>query len=121
MEQREENSAQQSKEVVINSGPRLTIETTAAFAERIRNELAGAESVVIEFDPEIEMDITALQVFCSACTTATNQGKRFMHRGPAPRALVALARAAGAERHDPCKNSNEFCFRQPEGVKAWLS
>jgi hypothetical protein len=119
MEQEVLNTAQQNKEIVITSGPRLTIETTADFVQRIRQGLADAETVVIEFAPEVEMDITALQVFCSACRTAATEKKRFTHRGPVPKALIDLATAAGSERHDPCSNNNQSCFRQFEGVSTW--
>ena len=116
MEQENVNSAQEQAACVINSGERLTIETIADFIGQIRTGLLEAATVVIEFNPEVEMDITALQVFCSACSTATAEGKRCIHRGPPPRALLDLLVAAGAERHESCTNKNDFCFRQFEGV-----
>jgi len=119
MEQENVNSATKQAECVINSGERLTIETIADFIGQIREGLSEAATVVIEFNPEVEMDITALQVFCSACKTATAEGKRCIHRGPPPQALLDLSTAAGAERHESCTNNNDSCFRQFEGVKQW--
>jgi anti-anti-sigma regulatory factor len=116
MEQQNVNSALQQAECVINSGERLTIETIANFIGQIQAGLVEAATVVIEFNPEVEMDITALQVFCSACKTATTEGKRCIHRGTPPQALLDLLTAAGAERHESCTNKNDFCFRQFEGV-----
>ena len=111
--------SQQTNEIVISSGSRLTIETIAEYIQRIRAGLDEAETVVLEFDPDVEMDITALQVFCSACKTAAAVGRRCIYRGPMPQALLDLSVAAGAERHKSCKNHNEFCFRQLGGTNTW--
>jgi hypothetical protein len=106
------NGDRHGDERVISSGERLTIETIGDFAQQLRSALAEAGTVVIEFDENLELDITALQVFCSACQTATAAGKKFIHRGPLPASLTILATAAGTERHEHCKNNNPSCFRQ---------
>jgi len=111
-------SAEQER--IVGSGEKLNIETTADFAQCIRKELAEATTVVVEFEPGVEMDITALQVFCSACKTATAEGKQFSYRKPIPKALIDLAVAAGSERHDHC-NNNPSCFRQFGGITQWQS
>ena len=121
MEQLTQNNAERDGEIIINSGDRLTIDTTGAFAQRIMQGLAEAGTVVIEFEPDVELDITALQVFCSACMKATAEGKRFIHRGPAPQALLDLTAAMGAERHEHCENNNMLCFRQFGGSGKWES
>lgn len=99
-------------EKVIASGDVLTIETTADFARQIREGLAAADTVVVEFEETVVVDITALQLFCSACLTATAMGKHFIHRGTLPQSLLDLAAAAGSEREDNCKNNNMSCFRK---------
>ena len=104
-------------ELVINSGDRLTIETIADFVQQIRSGFAEAATVVLEFRENVEMDITALQVFCSACQTASAAGKKFIYREPLPTTLTRLATAAGSERHDHCKNDNPACFRKFGGVQ----
>ena len=121
MEQSTQNNAGKDGEVIISSGDRLTIETTSEFAQRIRQGLAEAGTVIIEFEPDVELDITALQLFCSACTKATAEGKRFIHRGAAPRALLDLVEAAGSERNEHCRNNNMLCFRQFGGSGKWES
>jgi anti-anti-sigma regulatory factor len=102
---------------VIPSGDRLTVETIADFAERIRSGMAEANTVIIEFAENVELDITALQVFCSACRTASAAGKQFLYRGPLPETLLHLAATAGSERHDYCKTNNPSCFRQFGGSR----
>lgn len=111
------NGEKEISERVIASGDRLTIETIEDFARQIREGLAEASTVVIEFADEVELDITALQVFCSACRTATALNKRFIHRGPLPQSLPSLAAAAGSERFEQCKSSSMSCFRQFGGMK----
>ena len=76
--------------------------------------------MVIEFEPGVEMDITALQVFCSACKTADGRGETVYHiANRFPRRCIDLAVAAGSERHDHCKNNNPSCFRQFGGRYKW--
>ena len=104
-------------ERVIDSGDRLTIETIADFVQQLRSGLAETATVVVEFRENVEMDITALQVFCSACQTAAAAGKKFMYRGPLPASLLHLAVVAGSERHDHCKIDNPSCFRKLGGSK----
>jgi hypothetical protein len=112
-------SEQNGNAVEISSGKRLTIETIDVFIASIRRGLAEAETVLIEFDPDVEVDITSLQVFCSACRTARAMGKKFGFRGPMPQALTDLNLEAGSERHQECEYMNAWCFRQSGGVNAW--
>ena len=101
----------------VNSGERLTIETIGDFAERIRKNLGENDTVFIEFQDDVELDITALQILCSACRTAAAAGKKIMCRGPLPDSLGQLAATAGSERHDHCKIDSTSCFRKLGGLK----
>ncbi len=100
-----------STERVINSGERLTVETIADFAKAVQTGLTETSTVVINFNPQVEVDITALQVFCSSCHTAVSLGKKIIYRGTLPDSIQRLSVAAGAERQDFCKNNNTSCFR----------
>ncbi len=93
--------------ILIASGGRLTIENTADFALLIREGLAESNNVAVQFEPDLELDITALQVLCSACKTAAAKGKVFSCHGETPKALMDLVAAAGAERHGECKNNKD--------------
>ena len=107
-------TTQQNNQWVISSGERLTIETINDYIQLIRTGLAEADTVILEFNPKVEMDITALQVFCSACKTAAALGKRCIHRGPKPKGLIELA--AAAESHNSCDYHNESGFRHLGGA-----
>ncbi|EKD36335.1 MAG: anti-sigma-factor antagonist protein [uncultured bacterium] len=107
----------QHPERVIASGDKLTIETIADFARQIQEGLSEADTVVIDFAKNVEVDITALQIFCSACLTATAMKKNFVHRGTLPQSLLDLAATAGSERKEHCKNNNMSCFRKFGGME----
>jgi len=100
------SSCQENGEIVIDSGERLTIETVADFTRLIREGLSASKRVAVQFDADVEVDITALQVICSACKTAAAEGSSFVIHGSQPRALADLVVAAGAERHGLCKHNN---------------
>lgn len=104
------SSVRQDNERVIRSGVRLAIDSIADFLDLIRQALTKTTTttIAIEFEPNMEMDITALQVFCSGCKSAAAQGKRFIHRGRLPQTLLALLAAAGAEHLKPCCNNNKW-------------
>jgi len=120
MDPRTSNKPPQDDTRVISTSTRLTIETIADCAQRIRQGLTEATTVVIAFEPEMEIDITALQLFCSACATAAAEGKHFLYQGQLPQALLDLLTAAGAERHEHCsKNHNTTCFRLVGGQEQW--
>ena len=103
-------------ERIISGGARLNIETIGDFSRTVQQALTEAETVVVDFTETVEVDITALQVFCSACLTAAAMEKKFIHRTTLPQALVDLAAAAGSERREQCKNNNNACFRKFGGL-----
>jgi hypothetical protein len=84
----------------------LTIDHAADFAACIRDSLAAANRVEVEFSAECTMDITALQALCSACKTAAATGKSLTCQGPVPLSLQQLIIAAGAQRVGPCLHNN---------------
>lgn len=115
MVQKKANYRRQDQEIVISSGDRLTIENINDLAHRIRVGLADASMVVIDFQPNVELDITALQLLCSACKTASAEGKQIAYRGPLPELLLELAPITGTN-NTPCGVKNASCFRHFEGV-----
>ena len=105
------SSYRENGDIIITSGDRLTIETAAEFARLVREALEASKNVAVEFEPALEIDITGLQILCSACKTAASVGQTFSYHGPQPEALAALISASGAERHALCKhNNNSTCI-----------
>jgi len=101
--------------LVLDSGPQLTIETIGDFAAKVRAALAEADTVAVAFPAAVELDITALQLFCSACKTAGAAGKSFTYHGTLPEALYRLAAESGAARNDKCAIDSSACFRKIGG------
>ena len=93
--------------ITIKSGTRLSVEHAAEFAACIREALTTFQQVAIEFDANVEGDITTLQILCSACRTAAAEGKAFTQAGPLPDSLHPLFQAVGAERHGACQHNHD--------------
>lgn len=100
------SSVREDGHMVISSGDRLTIENAAEFSRLISEAFEASHLVAVEFDPAVEIDITGVQVLCSACKSAVNSGKIFSYSGPQPQALTDIISSSGAERHAGCKHTN---------------
>lgn len=101
------SSCRENGEIVITSGDRLTIENAAEFARMTSEALASSKNVLVEFEPAVEIDITGLQILCSACKTAAASGSVFSFQGSRPEALAGIISTSGAERNAVCKHNND--------------
>ena len=105
------SSIRENGETIITSGGRLTIEHAANFSRIVREALEASRVVGIEFEPAVEIDITGMQILCSACKSAADSGKTFSYHGAQPKALTDIIITSGAERHAVCKhNSGSTCI-----------
>lgn len=100
------SSIRENGETIITSGACLTIENAADFSRIAREALEASQLVAIEFEPDVQIDITGVQVLCSACKSAANSGKIFTYHGPQPQSLADIIASSGAERHAACKHNN---------------
>ena len=104
-------TCRENGEILITSGDRLTIENAAAFMLLLREGLEESQFVSLEFEDGVEVDITGLQLICSACRTAVACDKTFASHGPLPLALEKIIAASGAQRSAVCKhNLNLNCI-----------
>lgn len=101
------SSIRENGETVITSGDRLTIENAADFSRIIREALAVSHLVAIQFEPSVEIDITAVQILCAACKSASDNGRIFTYQGSRPQALADIITRCGAERCAVCKQNND--------------
>jgi anti-anti-sigma regulatory factor len=101
------SSVRETGKIIITSGDRLTIENAAEFSQIIRDALEASKHVAIEFEPAVEIDITGLQILCSACKSAAAHGAVFTYHGPQPQALTDIILSSGVERHAVCKHNND--------------
>lgn len=101
------SSVRENGEIIITSGDRLTIENAADFLRVVTEAFEASKSVFIEFEPSVEIDITGVQVLCSACKSAAQNGATFSYKGATPQALANIIAISGAERHAVCKHNND--------------
>lgn len=101
------SSVCENGDIAITSGDRLTIENAADFANVVREALDSSNVVTIQFEQDIQIDITAVQILCSACKSAAQNGKIFSYHGLLPQSLIEAITASGAERHAVCKHNND--------------
>jgi len=102
------NSAcRENGEIIISSGDRLTIENAAEFARIIREALGASHNVALEFEPGVEIDITGVQILCSACKSAATGGSTLSYMGLRPQGLADLIAVSGAGRNSACKHNND--------------
>jgi len=102
------SSVRENGEIIITSGDRLTIENAADFSRIVREALEASKSVSVEFEPAVEIDITGMQILCSACKSAAQTGSIFSYQGPHPDALAGIISSSGAERRAICKQNNDL-------------
>ena len=101
------SSIRENGETIVTSGDRLTIENAAEFSRIMGEALEASTKVAIEFEPAVEIDITGVQILCSACKSASKSGKTFSFNGPQPQTLTDIITTCGAERHAVCKHNND--------------
>lgn len=105
------SSVRENGDIVVTTGDRLTVETASDFSRVVREALEASKNVMIEFDPTLSIDITGVQILCSACKSAAQIGTVFSFQGPRPLALAEIIASSGAERYTVCKhNNNSTCI-----------
>lgn len=105
------SSVSENGDTIVTSGVRLTIETAGDFSKILRESLETSNNVVLEFDTEVEIDITAIQILCSACKSAASSGKTLSFSGLRPQSLLDLITISGVGRNAICKyNNNSTCI-----------
>lgn len=105
------SSVRENGEIIITSGSRLTIENAAEFTRITREALEASRNVAIEFEPDVDIDITGVQILCSACKSSAESDVTFSYHGLQPQALAEIIAMSGAERHAVCKhNNNSSCI-----------
>jgi len=89
----------------------LTIERSGEFRQTLADALAGAQRVVLDVGQLHDIDITALQLICSACKTAAAADKVFTFAGQLPACLIELKDGIGTCQNSPCsQNGNTSCL-----------
>lgn len=90
-------------------GETLTIETCTEFKQALSNALDTARQVVLDARRLQQVDITTLQLICSACRGATSKGRLISFENDIPSCIESLRTSIGANRSCPC-NHTESCI-----------
>jgi ABC-type transporter Mla MlaB component len=88
---------------VLSLGGSLTLPFAEEMKKTFVKALVNADLVSIEFDDVGEVDLSCLQLFCSAHRSAVRLKKRIVLAGDAPQALKDAAEAAGYARLKGCR------------------
>ena len=91
--------------IVLDHGIPLTIEHAAAFQTFLNDRLQSGATIHLSLMPDQEVDLTGLQLLCSACRSASDLGGQLVLQGALPASLAQLVEAAGITRHTVCKNN----------------
>uniref|UniRef100_A0A831U6N1 Anti-sigma factor antagonist n=1 Tax=Geobacter metallireducens TaxID=28232 RepID=A0A831U6N1_GEOME len=97
-----EESAAEGGTLVLRVGGELTIPCAGQFREALLGAFDGAGKVIINLDGVRAVDITGLQLLCSAHRTANAREKGFGVEGVTNPAVAEAAGLAGFRRHVGC-------------------
>lgn len=102
-----QNAATDSPEGHILKGP-LTIEHACRMRQWFLDALATADSLTVRIDHDAEVDLSLLQLLCSACRTAFLAGKDLRVFGDEAVSLRLNAERAGFRRKRGCRPNEEL-------------
>jgi ABC-type transporter Mla MlaB component len=88
---------------VISLGGDLTLSYVEEMRKIFMKALVNADLVSLQFENVGEVDLSCLQLFCSAHRSAVRLKKRIVLAGDAPQALKDAAEAAGYARQKGCR------------------
>lgn len=90
-------------EGLLNADGELTIQQAADFKDTLTKAISEVDRLEINFDKVTEVDITCLQILCSAHKTCVKVNKELSITGRQSEVLKEAIKYAGYERHKCCK------------------
>jgi ABC-type transporter Mla MlaB component len=95
----------------------LTVGNAAEILKIIRGAIAQADSLVVTVGEDAEVDVSFLQILCSAHRTAAAQGKCFRLNTERTRVFEDASRAAGYIRMKGCSRDRDGSCLWAKGEK----
>lgn len=83
---------------------RLCIDTTPELLELLRTTLPTAQKVRLDVSNLAEIDLTGMQLICSACRTALVDKHSFNFSGSLAPCIQEAISTVGLQRHTVCKH-----------------
>jgi anti-anti-sigma regulatory factor len=95
----------------------LTVQRATDFKDMLTKAIGEVDRLEINFDTVTEVDLTCLQILCSAHKTCLKANKALSITGRQSEALKEAIKYAGYERHKGCKVAGEKnqCLWVPGG------
>ncbi len=95
-------------QLTITIGGRLAIDTTATLKDFLLEQLPTAKSIRLDTSALQEIDLTGMQLICSACWTTQSENNTFSFSGvPAP-CLAQAIDNLGFHDHKVCKHNADI-------------
>jgi anti-anti-sigma regulatory factor len=85
----------------------LTVENASEIRKKLIGALVGQDEIVVCIEADASVDVTFLQILCSAHRTASKLGKSFTLRYPAPGNFLAAIGNAGFSRKSGCARERD--------------
>jgi anti-anti-sigma regulatory factor len=96
--------------VLAVSGP-VTVERACELKEILMKALHGADQVVFDLEGMTEVDLSCLQMLCSAHRTSIRLNKRITLGNVRPEVFRRATECGGFERHTGCAlDTNKSCL-----------
>ena len=90
---------------------KLTIANAAEIRDLLVEALAGGDSITVDLTGVTDMDLSTLQLICSAHRTARSSAKDLFLTGTASGLLLKKRKEAGYIRHQGCMyNPTQSCL-----------
>src|SRR5574340_1490904 len=86
---------------LVLDGP-LTIENASAIRKKLISTLIREDEIVVCIDPDVPVDLSFLQLLCSAHRTASNLGKSFSLRHQGSGNFSAAVEDSAYDRRKGC-------------------
>ena len=80
----------------------LTIQQAGDLKDALLRVLSGAEQVSLRLEQVTEVDISGLQLLCSAFRTALTRKKKLLISGPVPESITKTAADSGFSCRSGC-------------------
>lgn len=85
----------------------LTVTNASAILQRIRDALVKTDNLIVTVGEDVEVDVSFLQLLCSAHRTALIQNKRFNVNTKKEGTFASIAAAAGFIRSEGCSGDHD--------------
>lgn len=84
---------------------RLAIDTAPELLALLRAQLPAAHKTKLDVSALSEVDLSGMQLICSACRTAQERGHSFNFSGSLAPCVQAAIGVVGLQRHTTCKHT----------------